>query len=111
MDAGGFDEGNYSCAARNGKGHISSPVQIIVAAGQKPCVEFVSLYSHFAFFYIDGQRNAAVAEGSGCRDNPTFANCRLVVAAKLCDHKYYGQYCCHSCKGAGVAGVRRRFKV
>ncbi|XP_037073511.1 papilin-like [Pollicipes pollicipes] len=32
-----------------------------------------------------------------CTDNPFFANCRLIVAARYCSNQYYSRFCCRSC--------------
>ncbi|XP_063221793.1 papilin isoform X2 [Bacillus rossius redtenbacheri] len=46
-----------------------------------------------------------VVEGTyihpNCTDNPFFANCRLIVEARYCTHKYYARFCCKSCTIAG----------
>nr|CAD7588890.1 unnamed protein product [Timema genevievae] len=36
-----------------------------------------------------------------CTDNPFFANCRLIVQAQYCTHRYYARFCCKSCTLAG----------
>ncbi|CAH0551174.1 unnamed protein product, partial [Brassicogethes aeneus] len=36
-----------------------------------------------------------------CQDNSYFANCRLIVEGKYCNHAFYSKYCCRSCTLAG----------
>ena len=36
-----------------------------------------------------------------CRDNPYFANCKLIVRAQYCANQYYAKFCCASCTQAG----------
>ncbi|KAI5748262.1 hypothetical protein M8J77_023592 [Diaphorina citri] len=36
-----------------------------------------------------------------CRDLPLFANCKLIVEGRYCQHHYYSQFCCESCTRAG----------
>ena len=36
-----------------------------------------------------------------CNDNPYYANCKMIVKAGNCSHKYYSKYCCKSCTLAG----------
>ncbi|XP_063908171.1 uncharacterized protein LOC135126225 isoform X2 [Zophobas morio] len=40
-----------------------------------------------------------------CQDNPFFANCRLIVKANFCTHKYYARFCCKACTEAGLIPV------
>lgn len=46
--------------------------------------------------------------GGSCEDQSAYANCALVVSAGLCEHRYYGRYCCASCKAAAGGGGRTR---
>lgn len=40
-----------------------------------------------------------------CIDNPTFANCHIIVKAKYCTRNaYYADFCCASCTEAGQLG-------
>ena len=32
-----------------------------------------------------------------CTDNPFFANCPLIVAARYCTNQYYARFCCRAC--------------
>ena len=41
-----------------------------------------------------------------CTDNPFFANCKLIVQANYCNHKYYAKFCCKSCTMAGLLQSR-----
>ena len=34
--------------------------------------------------------------GERCEDSPTFHQCELVVEHRLCNNKYYTQFCCRS---------------
>lgn len=68
------DAGTYRCEAINEFGSSYSTISIIIEG----------VYIH-----------------PNCTDNPFFANCKLIVAAKYCTHKYYARFCCKSCTQAG----------
>lgn len=36
-----------------------------------------------------------------CKDNRFLANCKLIVQAKMCSHRYYARFCCRSCTESG----------
>ncbi|XP_066902314.1 papilin [Halyomorpha halys] len=36
-----------------------------------------------------------------CTDSPFLANCKLIIKAKYCNHKFYAKFCCKSCTEAG----------
>ena len=46
-----------------------------------------------------------------CIDKPFYADCKLIVRASLCSHPYYSDYCCHTCKKAGLLRRRRRRRL
>nr|CAI5860889.1 unnamed protein product [Callosobruchus analis] len=73
------DSGNYQCEATNAYSRASSTIEIIVEGG---------MYIH-----------------PRCTDNQYFANCALIVRAKVCTHKYYAKFCCRSCTEAGQLPV------
>ncbi|KAJ6638506.1 Papilin, partial [Pseudolycoriella hygida] len=73
-DVNSDDAGYYKCAANNNLSSAYHAEQII----------------------IDG-----VYVPADCTDNPFFANCKLIVKAKYCQHKYYAKFCCKSCTLAG----------
>ncbi|XP_068083649.1 papilin [Anabrus simplex] len=87
------DAGTYRCEAANEFESSSSSISISIEG----------VYIH-----------------PNCTDNPFFANCRLIVAAKYCTHKYYARFCCKSCTQAGqlpshgphleITGTRSRRK-
>ncbi|CDW53015.1 protein mig c; protein mig b; protein mig a [Trichuris trichiura] len=70
------DGADYNCALLHPRGSFSGPVRITVEARRPQEADI------------------------NCVDNAKLANCRLVVSAGLCDHSYYGQYCCASCRSA-----------
>lgn len=37
-----------------------------------------------------------------CEDKPWYANCGLIVEAKMCRHVYFSDFCCKSCHEAGL---------
>lgn len=69
------DTGYYRCAAQNAFGSSAHDEQINVEGTYIP---------------------------EDCQDNPFFANCKLIIKGRYCDHKYYAQFCCRSCSLAGV---------
>nr|CAD7426583.1 unnamed protein product [Timema monikensis] len=68
------DTGEYRCEAFNQYGTSTSSTTITVEG----------VYIH-----------------PNCTDNPFFANCRLIVQAQYCTHRYYARFCCKSCTLAG----------
>ncbi|CAH1399411.1 unnamed protein product [Nezara viridula] len=42
-----------------------------------------------------------------CTDSPFLANCKLIIEAKYCNHKFYAKFCCKSCTEAGLLPVNR----
>ncbi|XP_059058317.1 papilin-like [Achroia grisella] len=68
------DSGEYGCHASNPYSNDYSTVRILVRE-----------------IYVS----------TTCKDNPFFANCRLIVRSKFCVHRYYSQFCCKSCTEAG----------
>ncbi|XP_015589222.1 papilin isoform X3 [Cephus cinctus] len=73
------DTGNYRCEASNEYTSDSGNVDIRVAG----------IFIH-----------------PNCQDNFFFANCKLIVEARYCQHKYYAQFCCRSCTEDGQLPVR-----
>ncbi|CAH0383119.1 unnamed protein product [Bemisia tabaci] len=69
------DTGNYRCTASNSYSSAESSVYISVTG----------VYVH-----------------PSCTDSPFFANCKLIVRAQYCTHKYYVKFCCKSCTEAGL---------
>ncbi|KAM9466151.1 papilin isoform 1-T1 [Clarias gariepinus] len=69
------DEGLYTCNAYAGTHAVSASAEIRITkdsdGGQSPSPD--------------------------CVDEPELANCRLIVSARLCGHKYYSSFCCASC--------------
>uniref|UniRef100_A0A8D8QLD2 Papilin n=1 Tax=Cacopsylla melanoneura TaxID=428564 RepID=A0A8D8QLD2_9HEMI len=72
--ANATDSGEYRCYASNPYSSDSGSVSIQV--------EGIYIHPH-------------------CVDKPLFANCHLIVSGHLCNHKYYGGFCCESCTRAG----------
>lgn len=69
------DSGYYRCVAANAFGSAEHAEQINVEGAYIP---------------------------DDCQDNPFFANCKLIIKGRYCDHKYYAKFCCRSCTLAGV---------
>jgi len=68
------DSGSYECTASNGYNEAMDRVVIAV-------------------------EDLQIQED--CKDNPYFANCKLIVKARYCGNKYYARFCCRSCTIAG----------
>ncbi|XP_019769290.2 papilin isoform X1 [Dendroctonus ponderosae] len=68
------DSGRYQCEAINQYSKASSTLDVIIEG-----------------MFID----------PSCTDNQFFANCKLIVKANFCNHKYYAKFCCRSCTEAG----------
>ncbi|XP_043223530.1 papilin-like [Amphibalanus amphitrite] len=64
------DAGTYRCRASNAYSTAESTVTVAVKG-----------------VYVD----------PSCTDNPFFANCPLIVAARYCSNQYYARFCCRSC--------------
>jgi len=69
------DEGRYTCAARRYDSEISKSTTI----------------------YTEGIRLP-----KDCTDKPWYANCQLIIEARMCRHAYFKVFCCKSCHGAGL---------
>ncbi|XP_050294454.1 papilin isoform X2 [Anthonomus grandis grandis] len=68
------DSGRYKCEATNQYSKATSSLDVSIEG-----------------MYID----------PSCTDNQFFANCKLIVRANFCNHKYYAKFCCRSCTEAG----------
>ncbi|ELU04243.1 hypothetical protein CAPTEDRAFT_219882 [Capitella teleta] len=69
------DAGNFSCVATREADRATASVRIQVQGKQLPV---------------------------NCLDKPWYANCNLIVEARMCRHVYFSDFCCQSCHEAGL---------
>ncbi|XP_022911513.1 papilin isoform X2 [Onthophagus taurus] len=68
------DSGEYRCEAKNEHSSATSTTPVLIRGQLIP---------------------------ANCTDNAFFANCKLIVTGKFCNHAYYAKFCCKSCTEAG----------
>ncbi|XP_066141086.1 papilin isoform X3 [Euwallacea fornicatus] len=74
------DSGRYQCEANNPYSKASTSLDVLIEG-----------------MFID----------PSCTDNQFFANCKLIVKAEFCNHRYYAKFCCRSCTEAGQLPASR----